>query len=213
MIITIDCWGTLLKASSTFKNTKVELVKEYFPSLKDNTEHIQKCFNDTKKLFNDVIENSGGCQPTIEQVFTYLFSKLNFGYYKFDFINEFIEKYQMLAFTDGPTIYSEETLEYIEKLSKNAKLVVSSNTMFICGDVLLDFLSRTGLAKFFKETLFSDQLQVAKPHKKMYYNSQFHIGDNELTDVIGANNAGSCGILINSNKKSIKDAYNFIIQK
>jgi FMN phosphatase YigB (HAD superfamily) len=213
MIITIDCWGTLLKASPTFKKTKVALVKEYFPSLKDNDEHINKCFNDTKKLFNDIIENSGGCQPTITNVFTYLLSKLNMGYKKFEFLDEFIENYQMLAFNDGPTIYSEETLEYIEKLSKDAKLVVSSNTMFICGDVLLDFLSRTGLAKFFKETLFSDQLKVAKPHVKMYHGSQFHIGDNEITDVIGANNAGSCGILINSNTKTIKDAYNFIIQK
>jgi FMN phosphatase YigB (HAD superfamily) len=181
--------------------------------LKDNDEHINKCFNDTKKLFNDIIENSGGCQPTVGQVFTYLFSKFNGGYHKFDFLSEFIEEYQHLAYQDGPTIYSEETLEYIEKLAKEGNLVISSNTMFIRGEVLLDMISRTGLTKFFKEALFSDQLQVAKPHKKMYHGSQFHIGDNEITDIIGANNAGSCGILINSNTKTIRDAYNFIIQK
>jgi FMN phosphatase YigB (HAD superfamily) len=213
MIITVDCWGTLLKASPTFKSTKVKLVKEYFPSLNEKDEFIIKCFNDTKKLFNDVIENSGGCQPTVGNVFTYLFSKLNMGYQKYNFLSEFIEEYQYLASQDGPTIYSDETLEFIEKLSKDANLVISSNTMFIRGEVLLEMIAGSGLAKYFKDALFSDQLQVAKPHKAMYRGSQFHIGDNEITDVIGANNAGSTGILINSNEKTIIDAYNLIIQK
>jgi hypothetical protein len=40
----------------------------------------------------------------------------------------------------------------------------------------------------------------------------FHIGDNILTDGIGAEIAHSSPIIINSNKQTIKDAYNIIIQ-
>jgi FMN phosphatase YigB (HAD superfamily) len=211
MKVSIDCWGTLIKASPTFKLKKVELVKKYFPSL-TNDEFILKCFSDTKKTFNDIIENSGGCQPPIINIFTYLFTKLNGGYDNFGFVIPFIDEYQNLSITDGPVLYSEETTLFLEKLSKDADLVISSNTMLIEGVTLLDNLSRLGISKFFKEALFSDQVKAAKPSKVMYANSNYHIGDNILTDSIGAINAGSTPIIINSNEKTIKDAYNLIIQ-
>lgn len=212
MKVSIDVWGTLIKASPTFTQKKVELVKKYFPSLIDSDEFILKSFKDTKNIYNDIIENSGGYQPCISSIFTYLFSKLQSGYNKVSFVKEFIDEYQNLTITDGPVLYSEETTIYLEQLSKKADLVISSNTMLIDGNSLLDCLSRLGVAKFFKDAAFSDQMQVAKPHWMMYMGSNYHIGDNTLTDGIGATNAGSISIIINSNDKTIKDAYNFIIQ-
>jgi FMN phosphatase YigB (HAD superfamily) len=213
MKVSIDCWGTLINASPTFKQKKVELVKKYFPSLIDCDEHILMCFSSTKKVFNDIIENTGGCQPNIYCVFNYLFSKLNRGYDNFNFITKFIRDYQNLTMIDGPLLYSEETFLYLEKLSQMADLLISSNTMFIDGDSLLDCLSRLGVSKFFKNYAFSDQIGIAKPHAGMYGNSDYHIGDNTLTDGFGAKSAGSTPFIINSNDKTIKDAYNFIIQK
>jgi len=213
MKVSIDCWGTLIKASPTFKEKKVELVKKYFPSLFNRDEHIIKCFSDTKKTFNDIIENSGGCQPNINYIFNYLFVKLNGCYDNFNFITKFICEYQDLTMLDGPHLYSEETLPYLEKLSKEADLVFCSNTMLIDGNSLLNCLSRLGVTKFFKGGAFSDQIGIAKPHTSIYGNSNYHIGDNILTDGFGAKSAGSTPIIINSNEKTIKDAYNFIIQK
>ena len=212
MKVSIDCWGTLIKRSPTFTKKKVELVKKYLPYI-DNDKHILKCFSDTKNTFNDIIENSGGYQPCISSIFTYLFSKLQTGYSKVSFIKEFIDEYQKLTITDGPVLFSEETTLYLEKFSKEADLVISSNTMLIDGNSLLDCLSRLGVAKFFKDAAFSDQMQVAKPHWLMYMGSNYHIGDNTLTDGKGAIEAGSKSIIINSNDKTIKDAYNLIIQR
>jgi FMN phosphatase YigB (HAD superfamily) len=213
MKVTIDCWGTLIKASPTFKDKKVELVKKYFPSLINSDEHILKCFSDTKRTFNDIIENSGGCQPSIFYIFNYLFTKLNDGYDNFNFITKFVRDYQDLTMVDGPHLYGEETLPYLEKLSKKADLVFCSNTMFIDGNSLIDCLSRLGVTKFFKDGVFSDQIGIAKPNANMYLCSNYHIGDNVLTDGFGAKSAGSMPIIINSNDKTIKDAYNLIIQR
>ncbi len=44
----------------------------------------------------------------------------------------------------------------------------------------------------------------------MYGKSKYHIGDNPITDGIGAELAGSIPIIINSNSNNIRNAYNII---
>lgn len=218
MRISIDCWGTLIKSSPTFSQKKIELVKKYFPEF--CVEGISDCFDDliashfliTKKVFNDVIENSGGFQPSIEYIFTYLLTQINGGYSKLNFLEDFIHDYQKLAITDHPIPYSEYTIHYIEKLSREADLIISSNTMLISGNTLITCLDRIGLIKFFQDAKFSNMMRVAKPHKSMYSDSNYHIGDNPITDGIGATHAGSTPIIINSTDLTIKDAYDVIVQ-
>ncbi len=212
MKISIDVWGTLLKSSPNFLIEKRELVNKHTPFVSaDKT--IDECFLLTKKIFNDIVENSGGLQPHIESIFTYFFTKLNNGYGSFPFLYDFINDYQQLAIASSPVPYSDETLGVIEKLSKEHELVISSNTMLITGDTLEVCLQNIGLGKYFTHFNFSDIMGLAKPNKAMYSNSDYHIGDNELTDFKGAAMAGSKPILINSNYKTILDAHNIISQR
>lgn len=210
MRVSVDCWGTILKGSPTFHQKKIELVKRYFPNI--HNDHIARCFESTKKTFNDVIENSGGSQPTIDSIFQYLLSNINDGYREFDFKNDLINEYQQLAIRNSPILYSKETLECIKNIYKKCSLIISSNTMLIGGSTLELCLERIGIAKYIDGFRFSDQTRVAKPNKYMYGGSTYHIGDNPLTDGIGAYNAGSKSIIINSTDLTIKDAYDIILQ-
>lgn len=212
MKISIDVWGTLLKSSPNFFTEKKELVKKHTPFIVAD-KSIDESFSLTKKVFNEVIENSGGCQPKIEHIFCYFFSLLNGGYSSFSFLNDFIHEYQQLAIVSSPIPYSDETISVIEMLSKEHELVVSSNTMLIAGSTLEICLSNAGLGKYFTSFNFSDRMGLAKPNKAMYGNSDYHIGDNYITDFKGADYAKSIPILINSNSKTILDAYNIISQR
>lgn len=208
LVISIDLWGTLIKSSPSFVDAKVALTKQYFPG---ETEFILKCYSETKKQLNDLIEHTG-FQPSAELMFTLLFSKLSGNYSKTDFLYAFAQEYQHLAIKLTPQLYSEETLEYVTKLSKLGNLYLSSNTMLIKGRTLETILQKLGLASKFSQFYFSDQVGHSKPHKAMYGYSNWHIGDNTLTDDIGAFCVGSKPIIINSNSKTIKDAYNIIAQ-
>lgn len=214
MIVSVDCWGTLLKGSPTFSKKKIELVKRYMPHLTDDN-YIKFCFSSSKLTFNDIIERSGGLQPSIDHLFTYLLTMLNREYAKFDFLSAFIYEYQQLAINCHPIIYSDETIEWLQKIReiKSTLLLLSSNTMFIKGDTLHTCINKLGLSGVFYKYRFSDELGLAKPNKYMYGGSTYHIGDNQLTDGIGAYLAGSKPIIINSTNLTIKDAYNIITNK
>lgn len=207
MIISIDLWGTLIKGSPYFSDAKVALTKLYFDK---DTEFILKCYSDSKKELNNLIELSG-FQPSNEEIFRFLMSKLNGSYYSGDVL-EFMKEYQKLAINLSPQLYSLETLKYMEKFKYEAALYLSSNTMLISGTSLEVILDKLGLLPYFSKLYFSDKQKCAKPNKLMYGSSNWHIGDNIRTDEIGAICAGSKSIIINSNNKTIKDAYNIITQ-
>lgn len=209
----IDLWGTLIKSSPLFSEEKYKLVKEYFPTV--DQPYAEEVFRLVKKEFNTIIESTG-YQPTEFVLYSRLFYLLNGGLGRLKDVRNFIEEYNELALKFHPILFSDETLPGIEKLSKTCELTVSSNTMFIRGSVLEKTLKKLGLKSFFTNFNFSDQLKVSKPDSAMYFcrtsYSDFHIGDNQITDRIGPELIGSKAIIINSNKKTLNDAVDLIIQ-
>ena len=208
-VVSVDLWGTLIKSSPKFVDAKVALTKKYFKYLNEN--YILECFKQTKNQLNNIIENTGW-QPNEEVIFKLLFTKLNSGYEDFTFLKDFINDYQNLAIEITPSLYSNDTSKYLKLLSQENFLQLSSNTMLINGNSLEKVLDKLELIEYFDRLYFSDQLGFSKPNSIMYGNSDFHIGDNILTDGIGAEIAHSSPIIINSNKQTIKDAFNIIIQ-
>ena len=114
--------------------------------------------------------------------------------------------------SNPPEIYCGETLKYLHEIFRASNIIVSSNTMFITGDTLKKCIAKTGMAKSIDDYRFSDEVGYSKPHGSMFANSDFHIGDNPLTDYVGARKCGSQPIIINSNDKTLKDAYDIITE-
>jgi FMN phosphatase YigB (HAD superfamily) len=220
MIISIDLWGTLIKGSPIFEKEKVKLVNDYF-NFDEEPEFILKCFKDTKDELNAIIESTGW-QPDENLIFSLLFSKLTrtTGHsWKKDYIETFMNRYQHLAHRYPPTIYSPDTENYLSLLSRKAKLIASSNTMFLKGITMQLILQKIGIWEYFQSALFSDEVGASKPSKDMFMVSKelnistdYHIGDNIYTDG-ASSDFGSEPIIIHSNNKTLADAYDIIIQK
>ena len=90
------------------------------------------------------------------------------------------------------------------------ELYLSCNTMFIGDKPITKSLENWNVVHFFKNLKFSVNSDFATPHFCMYQNSDYHIGDNPLTDGYGAELAGSIPIIINSNNQTFYDAINII---
>jgi FMN phosphatase YigB (HAD superfamily) len=211
-VISIDLWGTLIKSSPSFTDAKVALVEDYFPECKKA--YILNAFECVKHHFNEIIE-SIGWQPTQLQLFTYLFRQFDPNldiFSKHDSkikIAFFAKEYQELALQYHPVIFSDETIDFLEKLAINNELKISSNTLLIDGDTLFAVLKKLKISKYFNDMLFSDKTKVSKPNPLMF-GSKYHIGDNPFTDEYGAKISSSIPIIINSTNLTIKDAYNII---
>lgn len=212
--ISLDLWGTLIKSTPTFKHEKFNLIKKYFSGC--SLEEIAIAFEDTKRELNCIIESTGW-QPTQEIIWKHLFSKLDGGHplHHLDRMH-IIDEYQFLFCKYPPEIYSYLTGEFLIKLNKIGNLHISSNTMFATGNSMKCSLPFN--EKLFTMMHFSDEYpNVAKPHSSMfrspYCQLHYHIGDNPRTDGWGAENAGVIPIIINSNDKTIEDAYNIIASR
>lgn len=214
VIISIDLWGTLIKSSPSFREEKNKLVQSYFPDLEKHV--IEKAFLETKKAIDYIIERTGW-QPEQKHLWLTLFSNLfedgkylNLEHHR---NRELMESYQQVALMNYPAIYSNETKDILEKLSSRYQLVLSSNTLFLPSFVLKEYLDILDIRKYFTKLNFSDELKFSKPYYSMYGASNYHIGDNIRTDFYGAKAHGIDAFLINSNNKTIKDAYNYINEK
>ena len=210
MRITIDLWGTLIQGSPLFNQNKVELVKNTFGTV--DSDKINSAFTNTKRYFNNVIENSGLHFNRID-----IFSAFHFNLYgtypSYKQLLYFINEYDKLALEYYPHVIDHEnTHESLKKLSEIGELILSSNTFMLNSNTLIENLDNLYLKEYFKEFLFSDVLGHSKPHIDMFAGSNYHIGDNQITDGVGALNAGSIPIIINSNSKTLEDAYLFIIE-
>lgn len=209
MKISIDLWGTLIKSSPRFNDKKIELSRKYFGG---TIEETTQRFSEIKTSLNIIIERTGWMPSEDTIIFLVcksldVTSRCSAQEHKM-----FYNEYQALALTNLPVIYDETTVEALSLLSLEHDLILSSNTLILNGSTMSIILSRLKLDKFFSQVNFSCKLGCSKPITEMYGYSKFHIGDNVITDKLGANNAGSIGIIINTNGKKLIHAYEFIKQ-
>lgn len=214
IIVSIDLWGTLIKGSPKFKEEKCKLVQSYFPDYEIN--NIEKSFIKTKRVFDQIIERTG-YQPEYNHLLYYLFSCFMIRHqYRRIGIETFInleKDYAQLAIEHNPTIYNEQTINLLKEMSSQYQLTLSSNTLFLKGKTLRTIMDKINISKYFTEMNFSDECEVSKPHCIMYGNSKYHIGDNMRTDYYGAVASNIKPFLVHTNDKTLKDAYEFIIEQ
>jgi len=209
MNISIDLWGTLIKSSPLFHLKKTELTKEFFSCSEMLSNHN---FKTIKNNLDCIIERTGW-QPSKELIIKLLNSYFSPSDPNLLKTIEFYRAYQDLAIKYPPLLYSEDTIKYLRLLSENHLLILSSNTLLLEAKTLFTIIDNLGIFNYFTNFNFSSDLLVSKPNKEMYSKSHYHIGDNHNTDYLGAKRAGSEPIIINSNSRTIKDAYHIISER
>lgn len=207
-IVSIDCWGCLIKSAPAFHAAKLELTKQYFGL---DEEHSANAFKAAKVSLDTKIEATG-IQPTNLAIWEHLFYTHlvpGMGATR-GVMKKFYHDYQALALRYPPVMFNSGIEEGLRRLSESFDLILSSNTLLINGTTLANVLKSLGLSKYFSSMNFSDKLGCAKPNPRMYGESKFHIGDNPITDGIGAENAGSTSIIIHSNGRTLMEAVEII---
>ncbi|MEN6325159.1 MAG: HAD family hydrolase [Syntrophomonas sp.] len=102
---------------------------------------------------------------------------------------------------DLPPVVNEGVLETLPLLAGEYKLAIICNTGATPGAILRELLKKDGLIDYFGVMVFSDEVGFAKPSTRIFNyalehlgiaNSAdaAHIGDDAITDVIGAKKAG-----------------------
>lgn len=99
-----------------------------------------------------------------------------------------------------PPEINDDVLETLPLLTDKYKLAVICNTGATPGEILREIMKKDGIFSFFNFLVFSDEVGFAKPNTRIFRytlehldieNSQAaHIGDDPITDVIGAKRSG-----------------------
>ena len=115
--------------------------------------------------------------------------------------------------------------EILGVLARKYRLGVICNGGYHSANTVRQVLDAHGLLVFFEWLSFSDELDVAKPHRSIFeitvnkleceFDETIHIGDSEYSDIVGAKNAGMRAILFTGINKKYKEltSADFIIDK
>jgi putative hydrolase of the HAD superfamily len=109
---------------------------------------------------------------------------------------------------------AREVLRFLKNRKK--RLGIICNTGLTPGTELRRFLSQVGIAGYFHAMIFSNEVGIRKPDRRIFYSAAralearrqeiVHIGDNLKSDVDGAKNAGFKAVYFSSNAGRDKTA-------
>lgn len=190
-LISFDMWGTLIKSNPEFKKARAEHVASETALHVDT---VNEVFN-TVKHDADLSVEKYGMQYTPISLYNKIAYKL--GYSSRYRLKEKCEE----LFLENLPILMDDTKEVLQKLKEDGyTLVLSSNTLLIEGTTIAKALDKLGIAHYFSHMYFSDQLELSKPNPLFFKHVQeqslclkseiIHVGDNLLTDIIGASEFG-----------------------
>jgi FMN phosphatase YigB (HAD superfamily) len=203
-----DFWNTIAFSNKKFKEARTDFIHNLFND-KYNKEVIKKAFTKVGYEYNLSVDNNGGT-ITINELYLKVFECIG--------VNEnfdlgFIKSSIFELFLKYPPSISENFINILESNERNKiSLSITSNTTFIPGFIIEEFLKQIGILNNFSFCVFSDAVQVAKPNQKIFEIvcdrlknrtissiDVLHIGDNYKADYLGAQHSGLSAFYIDSN--------------
>lgn len=209
MVIGFDLWGTLVKSNPLFKDAKQLLFNKHFPSI-DSKKFLEVQKRVSERL--DHLTELAGFQSTLLLRRNLIISYLDLDVNNKEVVrsmNGFLQDYELLFTLFPPLVYDLNTLEVFEQLNKDGhKTRIVSNTVFIGHKPLKQIVDRYFM---YDDFTTSDIAGISKPLKGICDTEMdFFIGDNPVTDGGYAKAIGAEFFQINTNNKTIKDAYEYI---
>lgn len=203
-----DFWNTIAFSNPKFKNERTRYFSKLFLDKFEETE-INRAFSEVGKRYNRFIE-TGGQTKTVNELYECVFQFLEVNPCK---SIEEIKTDVFEIFLNHPPLFSEECFTFLHSIDfKSASLSITSNTAFIPGKVIKEYLKSINILNKFSFCLFSDEQMVAKPNSEMFnklkekinvekneFLNVLHIGDNNIADCYGATQAGLSSFHLISN--------------
>lgn len=184
--MSFDLWGTLIKGNPAYKAARTELLADYVED-RIPKDQINDIVEGVKNEFNTLMEKYGIQFPP-QQILECALDTLGIPRCHHRYIRVRLNG----IFVETPPVIIPNTLEVLNVLKEQYKIVLVSNTVLMSGTELYDALKPTGLWKVFDEVGFSDLHDCAKPSPMFFTNvykaagvhpnEVVHIGDNPHTD-------------------------------
>ncbi|MDD3267935.1 MAG: HAD family hydrolase [Syntrophomonadaceae bacterium] len=222
--ITFDFWNTLYKIPSDkcLSSIRIQNLDTILQEagLKFSPEEIRAAFKHSwQKAWYQ--QRAYGEEITPRGHVTDILEKLGVGPRTAD-----IEDSAYLAYTRAllelPPVVNEGVLETLPLLAGKYKLAVICNTGATPGVILRELVKKDGLYDYFGFMVFSDEVGFAKPSIKIFNytlkhlgivsSDAAHIGDDAITDVIGAKKAGMTAVWLAPGEKWAVPEADFHVQ-
>tara|TARA_B110000046_G_C12932605_1_gene372133 strand:- start:315 stop:980 length:666 start_codon:yes stop_codon:yes gene_type:complete len=188
--VSFDFWRTLAFSNETFKSKRAQLIRG---NSKFNGFDIFAAFSKIGRDYNLKMETENEIiSPLSLYIRVFEMLSISEGIYR-----ELYEE-TLSLFLKYPPILNKNCLKSLSLIRKKGiSCSITSNTAFIPGETILNFLTHSGILENFKFCLFSDATGCSKPHDSMYQlvldnafvssrKEILHIGDNQKSDIDGA---------------------------
>lgn len=203
--ISFDFWNTLF--ADGMEPDRRQLRIDYFYNLVSKKSDISRkdtetAFDVSSDYFLNEWRNKFRTPATAERII------IMADYLKVELDKNEIEncrKYFAEIIKEIPPLEIPWVKNIIPQLSGKFKLGIISDTGYISGQYIREFLQENDLVKYFDSVLFSDEQGYSKPHRQMFLKTAqnlgtipqklIHIGDLERTDIEGAKASGCKAIL------------------
>lgn len=174
-VVSFDFWNTLYTSNPKFQNKQYDLCVQYVPQL--TRAEWDKRRSQIKRKVDELAENEGKVIFR-KEIYKELLPEMPRNQ-----LDEFMDKSDSLfiSFPPIPTILHSLVLEL---KSEGYRVKLSSNTVFISGDILAGIVD-DDLSIQKSDCNFSDLLGCSKPDRRMFrfeMHPDFHVGDNLITD-------------------------------
>lgn len=214
-----DLWQTLIRSNLAFKKSRAEYMALHFNPLHLSEREVQTIISEIAAMCDSVSECTEMSIHPI-QMYSMLLFRLGFdktNLTQMDMLS-ILNVMQARFLKDPPWVYDNDTRYVFRKLKQEgATISITSNTGFVPGSTLKQYLTDAGLAEWIDFYLFSDEIGVSKPSRVIFNKMSsiaqqcaslngrgnwlqlddiVHIGDNFKTDIQGARTAGITAIQV-----------------
>lgn len=199
--VTFDFWWTLFQHQDEEGAIRLRTrrIKDFLGgqgyAFDDTT--IRMALDEVRAISLDYQYNRGRDFTPAEQV-AYIFARLGVVDLNGELADEFYPIYEavLMEIPPEPMPGAEQVLA---ALSRRYPLGLVCNTGTTPGSVLRQIMAGYGLAKYFTHLTFSNEVRIAKPDPEIFHltlremgvtGPAVHIGDDPITDIMGAQLAG-----------------------
>lgn len=218
-VVSFDLWNTILsgKDSKNFKEFRFENLKKIFSryGYELKKEDYYSSIDKTWDIFFNGEWLEKRYTPTTSSSMRTFLSYLSIGNYPEKFFHEVVS-FMESSFTSSEVSFVENMDILIKRLSLDYELVLISDTGFTPGKYLREVLKKVGIFDYFSLLIFSDEMGVSKPDRRIfefvlkYFGCEpsevVHIGDIPVTDIKGALDVGMRSVHFKKETYLFKDA-------
>jgi len=215
--VSFDIWNTIFKSNPKFKKYRANYLHHAIRSSSESgfnrkiltVSDIEYIMSKVSKRFDAIAEIDGQAVSS-DFMLAFALHEMNAAHLDLRFIQDMITN---IFLNDLPLIADKGIWELMEFLKENnISISILSNTGFISGDVIRKALDMLGMKKYFSFEIFSDEVGISKPNKKiydmLYTNVQYiktsegvsrneicHIGDSVVCDGAAAIYGMTCQLV------------------